>query len=175
MVRHDLCNIPDYSFPDNFQIEFFKEGDEKSWAEIETNAGEFENSTIALERFVTEFGSLTQDMSERCLFIKNNLGGKIGTATAWYGDLDKDNKAIGRIHWVGITPAYQGKKLAKPLLSATLRRLAVYHSKAYLTSQTTSFQAVNMYLNYGFEPYLKSATCYEAWSLMEEVLRRKIL
>lgn len=175
MVRHDLYNIPDYSLPGGFQLKSFKEGDELSWAEIETDAGEFEHSNAALERFVTEFGSKNQELTERCLFIENSTGEKIGTAMAWYGDLDEEHQAIGRIHWVGIIPAYQGMKLSKPLLSATLRNLAVYHQQAYLTSQTTSFQAVNMYLDYGFKPYVKSATCYEAWSLMEDVLHRSIL
>jgi hypothetical protein len=53
--------------------------------------------------------------------------------------------------------------------------LAEYHDSPYLTSQTTSYQAVNMYLNFGFEPYVTNETDIEAWQLLEEVLNRKIL
>lgn len=175
MVRHDLCNIPEPPLPEGFQLKFFKQGDEKSWAEIETRAGEFEDTWTGLERYHKEFGAYVEEMSQRCLFIENPYGEKIGTATAWMGDLDEKNKGLGRIHWVGIIPEYQGKKLSKPLLSAALKRLSQYHSKAYLTSQTTSFQAVNMYLNYGFEPFIESTACDEAWSLLEQVLQREIL
>ena len=53
--------------------------------------------------------------------------------------------------------------------------LAEYHDSAYLTSQTTSYQAVNMYLNFGFKPYLTNETDIEAWKLLEDVLDRTIL
>jgi len=87
------------------------------------------------------------DMSKRCLFIENDHGETIATTTAWYGDLTGNGEILGRIHWVGVIPAYQGRKLSKPLLSATMNILANHHSSAYLTSQTTSYQAINMYLN----------------------------
>jgi predicted GNAT family N-acyltransferase len=76
---------------------------------------------------------------------------------------------------VGIVPKYQGKKLSKPLLAKSMQVLAEYHDSAYLTSQTTSYQAVNMYLNFGFEPYVTNETDIEAWKLLEEILNRKIL
>jgi len=76
---------------------------------------------------------------------------------------------------VAVVPEYQGKKLSKPLLAKAMQVLAKYHDSANLTSQTTSYQAVNMYLNFGFEPYLTNGTDIEAWKLLEDVLDRKIL
>ena len=128
-----------------------------------------------MERFHKEFGPYLDEMSERCLFIENDQGEAIATTTAWVGDLKGDGELSGRIHWVGVVPEYQGRKLSKPLLSAAMKILARHHSKAYLTSQTTSYQAINMYLNFGFEPYLTEPSCQEAWDLMEETLQRKIL
>ncbi|OZU89405.1 GNAT family N-acetyltransferase [Virgibacillus indicus] len=174
MIRRDLENIPEYSLPAGFQIRTFRKGDEYNWAEIETNVNEFKNEEAALERFNKEFGPYIDEMSKRCLFIENEHGKAIATTTAWYGDLNGDGEISGRIHWVGVVPEYQGKKLSKPLLSAAMHILARYHSKAYLTSQTTSYQAINMYLNYGFEPFLTAPSCNEAWSLMEETLDRQI-
>ncbi|MBS4176503.1 GNAT family N-acetyltransferase [Lederbergia citrea] len=175
MVKKDLLNIPEYTLPTGFQIRLFEKGDEHNWARIESSVDEFKNEIAALEHFTKEFGSHIDEMSNRCLFIENEHGEAIATTTAWYGDLNGDGEISGRIHWVSVVPKYQGKKLSKPLLSAALNILARHHSKAYLTSQTTSYQAINMYLNYGFEPYLTAPSCYEAWSLMENTLNRRIL
>jgi len=174
MVRKDLLNIPQYSLPHEFSIRKFEKGDESNWARIETSAGEFKNEKAALERFNKEFGPYIDEMGRRCIFIENKNGEAIGTTTAGYGNLSGYGEIAGRIHWVGIIPEYQGKKLSKPLLSAAMHILADHHSKAYLTSQTTSYQAINMYLNYGFEPFNTGPDCYEAWTLLEKTLNRKI-
>lgn len=174
MIRKDLLNIPEYSLPTGFRIRHFEKGDEHHWARIETSVHEFKNKDAALERFNKEFGPSINEMTKRCIFIENNNGEPIGTTTAWYGDLTGDGEILGRIHWVGIVPEYQGKKLSKPLLSAAMNILADHHSKAYLTSQTTSYQAVNMYLNYGFEPFITGPNCAEAWTLLEKNLKRNI-
>lgn len=175
MVRKDLLNIPEYALPTGFRIRLFEKGDEHNWAKVETSVGEFKNEKDALERFNKEFGPYLDEMSRRCVFIENKNGEVIGTTTAWYGDLNGDGEISGRIHWVGVIPEYQGAKLSKPLLSAAMNILAHYHSQAYLTSQTTSYQAINMYLNYGFEPFIIGPSCYEAWTLLENTLNRKIV
>ncbi|MEK3889486.1 GNAT family N-acetyltransferase [Bacillus sp. FSL K6-3431] len=175
MVRKNLLNIPEYSLPTGFQMRLFEKGDEHNWTRVETNVDEFKNEKAALEHFTKEFGSLIDEMSTRCVFIEDKQGEVIATTTAWYGDLNGDGEISGRIHWVGVVPEYQGKKLSKPLLSAAMNILAQHHSKAYLTSQTTSYQAINMYLNYGFEPFITGPSCYEAWELMEKTLNRQIL
>jgi len=106
----------------------------------------------ALERFEKEFGSYRDEMEERCFFIVHKENGRvIGTATAWYNN-DFKGERYGRVHWVGIHPDFQGKKLAKPLLAVVMMCLAKHHDKAYLTSQTTSYKAINMYLDFGFAP-----------------------
>ncbi|MGI2254903.1 GNAT family N-acetyltransferase, partial [Staphylococcus cohnii] len=65
--------------------------------------------------------------------------------------------------------------LSKPLLTAAMKILAAYHNQAYLTSQTTSFQAINMYLNFGFRPIHVDEYDHEAWTLLEKTLNRSIL
>lgn len=174
MVREDLLDIPQHALPVGYQIRFFEKGDEHNWARIETSVDEFKDEQTALEHFTKEFGVHLDDITMRCLFIENEAGEAIATTTAWYGDLHGDGEIVGRIHWVGVMPDYQGKKLSKPLLRAAMNILANHHSTAYLTSQTTSYQAINLYLNYGFEPLLTTTSCEEAWTLMEEKLQRKI-
>lgn len=94
-------------------------------------------------------------------FIEDETGQAIGTASAWYGELNGEE--MGRIHWVGIVPEHQGKKLAKPLLTFLLQQLASRHRKAYLKTQTTNLKAINAYLNLGFEPCIKAKTEEVIW------------
>lgn len=175
MVRTNLLDIPQYPLPAGFRIRLFEKGDQHHWARVENSVDEFTSEKEALVHFNKEFGPYIDEMTKRCVFIENEDGEVIGTTTAWYGDLTGDEEIAGRIHWVGVVPAYQGKKLAKPLLSAAMNILADYHATAYLTSQTTSYQAINMYLNFGFKPFITGPSCQEAWSLLEEVLDRKII
>lgn len=175
MKRTNLLQIPNFELPEGYSIRFFENGEEHIWAKVETAVDEFTTESAALEHFEKEFGQFRDEMKKRCLFLETNDGKVIGTTTAWYGKLEDEANVSGRIHWVGVIPEYQGKKLSKPLLTKAMHVLAEYHDSAYLTSQTTSYQAVNMYLNFGFEPYITNDTDIEAWTLLEEVLNRKIL
>src|SRR5699024_5761483 len=139
------------------------------------SVGAFKDEKVALERFNKEFGPYIYEMGGRCIFIENKQGEANGTTIAWYVALSGNGEISSVIHVVGIIPEYQAKKISKPLLSAAMNLLGRYHSKAYLTSHTTSYQAINMYLNYGFEPFITGPSCDEAWTLLERALNRKIL
>ena len=174
MIRESSKNIPMYELPKGYRFRMFKDGDQQLWANIEMRVDEFKTEKDALQRFNREFGNYIHEMEERCLFIETEEGEAIGTTTAWYGDLKGDGKIRGRIHWVGVVPEYQGRGLSKPMLSQAMNILAGRHDEFYLTSQTTSWQAVNMYLNYGFEPVRLDESYDAAWSMLEEKLDRKI-
>jgi ribosomal protein S18 acetylase RimI-like enzyme len=149
------------------------EGDAEHWARVEALAGEFSSADEALREFEEEFGPRRSLLHDRCFFLVDGEDTPIGTAMAWDGDFAGEVR--GRVHWVGIVPAYQGRGLAKPLLSTVLQRLARDHRAAFLTTQTTTWRAVNLYLNFGFVPYLDDASGVEGWRIMEQVLRRRIL
>lgn len=174
MIRINANDIPKYELPEGFRFRMFRDGDQKLWANIETRVDEFKTEDDALKRFEREFGDYIDEMEERCLFIETDEGETIGTTTAWYGDLKGDGQIRGRIHWVGVVPEYQGRGLSKPMLSRAMEILAACHDEFYLTSQTTSWQAINMYLNFGFEPVRLDGNYESAWSMMEETLDRKI-
>ncbi|MDB5082266.1 MAG: hypothetical protein JWP00_4190 [Chloroflexi bacterium] len=175
MVRENMAGLPSFQLPEGYKIRTFVKGDEHLWAKIEKLAGEFDNEERALEHFQKEFGPFVAEMEDRCFILEDPQGEAIGTATAWYGTFE--NEIRGRVHWVGIVPGYQGKKLSKPLLGAVMMRLAAQYQKAYLTTQTKSYRAVNMYLDFGFVPYNSNdsyETYIEGWQLMEGLLDRKI-
>lgn len=173
MVRNHMDCLPSFVCPAGFGIRTFMPGDERNWAGIETLAGEFLDDDQALARFQEDYGASLPDLADRCFFLVAPNGAAIGTATARRGRFAGEER--GRVSWVGIVPAYQGRKLARPLLSAVLQRLAQDERKAFLTTQTTSFRAVNLYLAFGFVPYFTHEASEEGWRLMEEVLHRRIL
>lgn len=164
-----------YKINEQFFIRNYKKGEEIFWAEIETAAGEFKAEKEALERFEKEFGPYRDEMEERCFFAVHKKSGRIiGTATAWYNN-NFNGERYGRVHWVGIHPEFQGRKLAKPLLAAVMVCLAKYHNKAYLTSQTTSYKAINIYLDFGFVPIITDDEAVKAWKCLENNLGRRII
>jgi GNAT superfamily N-acetyltransferase len=173
MVRDHLDGLPSFPCPPGYSLRTFGPGDETLWARIETLAGEFPTEEQALERFAADYAPPLAGRADRCFLLRDAHGTPIGTATVWYGQLGGEER--GRVSWVGIIPSFQGRGLAKPLLSSVLARLASDHHKAYLTTQTTSYRAINLYLHFAFQPYAVRETCEEGWRLMEQVLRRPIL
>ncbi|HJO94604.1 MAG TPA: GNAT family N-acetyltransferase [Victivallales bacterium] len=174
MTIDNLLEFPMHNLPKGYQIRTFKNFDERYWADIETSAGEFTDTDEAVLRFQKEFGGRKIDLYDRCLFLESKTDGIIGTATAWFSDgLFNDN--YGRVHWVGIKKEFQGRKLAKPLLSHTLKKLSEFHTQAYLTTQTTSYKAINMYLNYGFTPFINNEKHVEAWQILYKYLKHPSL
>ena len=107
------------------------------------------------------------------LFLEHESVGSIGTTTVWNGKFGGEMR--GRIHWVGIVPAFQGQGLSKPLLSAALTRLTLEYRRAYLTTETTSYRGINLYLSFGFMPYVTNDRDREGWAIVEEILGRTIL
>lgn len=169
MVRENLDDIPQFAFPNGYRCRTFGRDEEGIWAEIESSVTEFKTTEKALEHFREEFGPFLDDFESRCHFIENAEGKCIGTATAWYNRCFQGEE-YGRLHWLGIVPEYQGRKLAKPLVCCVMNRLAASHERAYLTTQTTRYKAIKVYLDFGFRPLILTDNCLRAWHLMAELL-----
>lgn len=174
MVKEDLAVVPSFPLPPGYRLRYFRRGEGPLWAEIEVSVGEFSTMEQALAHFEKEFGPFPDEMEKRCLFLEDAAGRVIGTTTAWYNPSFR-GKDYGRIHWVAIRPEWQGRKLGKPLFAAALRRLAEFHRRAYLTTQTTSARAIRMYLDFGFVPLITSDRCLTAWRLLASALQHPTL
>lgn len=170
-VKSSNTNIP---LPEGYYFRNFRDGDQETWAEIETAAGEFNSKDKALQRFNDEFKGFESELESRCFFLCDSNGQAIGTAMGWYGN-DYNGETIGRLHWIAICPSHQGKKLGKPLVAKAIKRIQQSHDKAYLTSQTTSWKAINMYLDFGFRPLYTYSDCEKAWELLAHKLKHPAL
>lgn len=169
-MTHSLKEVPEYPLDKKYRLRLFEEGDEEHWSTIVTKTGEFEDIAQARKRFSQEFAPFLDEVKRRMLFLETDDGQVVGTSTAWYGNWN--GKEIGRLHWVEIIPDYQGRKLAKPLVTAAMKVLQTLHNQAYLKTQTTSFPAINMYDQLGFVPVITTPEEQYGWELVEKKLNQ---
>jgi ribosomal protein S18 acetylase RimI-like enzyme len=143
MILENLTKLPKFELPKGYTLRNFKEGDKQIWAEVETAAGEFTNPQKGVKQFEFEFERYTDELKQRFLILENNSGECVGTSMGWFDD-NFFKAGYGRVHWVGIDPDYQGKGLAKPLVSTTMEIIKERHDKCYLTTQSESFKAIKI-------------------------------
>jgi len=174
MIMEDLSSVPAYELPDGYNFRTFIDGDETNWAEVKTAAGEFNEIEKGLAQLEEEFGKYPEELRKRCIFLENANKECIGTAMGWFDD-SFFRTGYGRVHWVGIKPDFQGKGLAKPLVSKVMEIIKENHTKAYLTTQTESYKAIKIYLDFGFKPFIKDETCPKAWKIMADLLKHPAL
>jgi hypothetical protein len=56
-----------------------------------------------------------------------------------------------------------------------MEELCKRYPKAYLTSQTTSYPAINIYLDLGFRPWIETNQDKIAWGLLKDLLKHPAL
>jgi ribosomal protein S18 acetylase RimI-like enzyme len=157
-----------------YQYSHYEKGDQIEWSRLQATTGSFASESEALEYFQNQFGLFTTDLEQRCLFLKTNQQQFIGSAIAWYGDGSFDER-YGRLHWVVIHPDFRGQGLGRQLIIFTLQQLRQRYSKAYLTTQTTSFQAIKIYLDLGFRPSISTSADETAWKFLKDFLKHPAL
>ncbi|MCL2637107.1 MAG: GNAT family N-acetyltransferase [Oscillospiraceae bacterium] len=153
MKRRSGISAPEAILPDGFKFVFFKAGDEKYWAEIETSVAEFDNEQDALEQFREEFLPHLSELEKRCIFIENEKGEKVATGMAWWGNFYPQGESFPWLHWIAVKPEAQGLGLGKAI-SAKATQLLIENSgekEFYLSTQTWSHKAVGIYEKLGWE------------------------
>ncbi len=174
MLRADLLGFPDLPLPNGYTVRFYRPGDEDLWVDIVGAAEDY--LTITRETFDEEFGDDLPGLQDRGYFLVDPDGHEVGTTTAWYApDYKGDGVCYGRVHWVAIRPAYQGRGLCKPMLSVIMKRLAQSHDRGVLGTSSGRIPALKCYLDFGFVPALDEDRAVEGWSQVRSVLRHPTL
>jgi len=169
MVRNTLDNIPQFALPAPYAVRWYRPGNEAAWRRIQTAADKF--NTFPPEKFAQQFGTDPATVAQRMCFLCDGRNREVGTMTAWFGEA-AEWEGWGRVHWVAVVPELQGLGLSKPLMAATLTRLAeLGHTRAYLTTATVRPTAINLYLKCGFLPHIRDAADLRAWQLVRSKLR----
>lgn len=165
MIRESLARIPRHDLPKPFSLRMYRPGDDVHWRRIQEASDPYNDITQSL--FRKEFGWDEEEIAARQWYLCDGSGLPIGTSTAWYHDAF-NHERWGQVHWVAIVPAYQGRGLSKPLLSATLRTMrALGDSRAFLYTSTGRLRAIRLYAQYRFKPYIETSADRKAWDRIE--------
>ena len=90
-------------------------------------------------------------------FVVAPNGEKVATATAFFDPKNPDD-GNAWLHWVAVRRDYQGKGLARPIIAKALSRLReLGHGKLYVHTQTTTWVACKLYMDFGFRPTAENA------------------
>ncbi|MCE5327047.1 MAG: GNAT family N-acetyltransferase [Planctomycetaceae bacterium] len=167
MVRLHMNDIPQAILPEGYTLRGMRSGDQALWVDIWRDAEPF--FPIGEDLFEAQFGLDTALWNRRCLLVFDPRGLAVATTSAWCNRnfLGQD---YGQIHWVATRRAYQGKGLAKAMMTEACNRLAQWHTKAFLATQTKRVGAIRLYLDYGFVPLIQSADDERAWNAVRQNL-----
>lgn len=172
MIRPTLEAIPHVPFPDGFRIRPLRPDEGGLWLDIQRDAEPY--FPIADDLFDSQFGYDPPAIPQRCYFVVDERGVAVGTISAWY-NRDFKGGEWGQIHWVALRRAYQGKGLARPMLSHALTQMAQWHGRAFLGTSTQRLPAIKLYLDFGFVPDLDDPGAAEAWRTVAEELKHPAL
>lgn len=167
MVRENQASFPHFELPPGYSLRWYQPGDDATWLSIQRAADRLQE--IPSRLFVETFGNAPDELPRRQCFLLSPAGDSIGTATAWFGD-ERKGREWGKLHWVAIVPEWQGKGLARPLLSQVCGRLRELHpDRAYLRTAAERLVAIRLYLGFGFQPDVTGAEDARIWS---EIMKR---
>ena len=166
MKYDDISDYKKYELPEGFHYEMFKDGDEIDWVNIHIESGEFTSIERGLKYFHMFYDSFINELNKRCIFIVDNDSlEKVGTATVSLLK-EKEFGYDAAIDWVAIKKSYQGKGLSKPLISEFMRVAnELGHKGLVLHTQTTTWLAAKIYLDYGFDVLNKDDAM--GWSILK--------
>lgn len=154
LYRENFLNLPEMVLPDGYHFEFYHPGDKEAWIEIETSSKECGTYEDACKAWDTYFLPWEHELSQRMLFVVNESGMKVGTASAYFDIHGLDPKNSGRLHWVAIHRDYQGKGLSRALLSEVMKVMRTLNvSCAFCNTSSRNWVACKLYLDLGFVPY----------------------
>ena len=154
MVKRDTKNYPRFELPVGYAITGYREGFENRWADIIYSVEHTDTWQQARDIFEKEFMSVPELLPGQCLFVLDGKGEAVATASLWHGD--HFGETHQRIHWVATRPEHQGRGLVKALMTRLLdlHNELGYKDFIYLTTQTWSYKAINIYSQFGFVPYI---------------------
>ncbi len=171
LVRPNLNGLPEVPLPPGFSWRWFQPGDAAHWLLINHDADPFNDITPDL--FTRQFGLDLKRLANRQLFVQDPIGRVVGTGTAWCDDSRPDGP-YGRVYWLAVQRQFQGHGLGKAILAAVCARLGeLGYPRACVFTSTGRLPAVNLYLQFGFEPEMHTAEDHVIWEHVFNALQAR--
>ena len=155
MIKDNL-DFNEKELPKGYKFTMYKPGMMNKWVDIQMASEHILDRSEGENYFKDVFLKKENLLEDLMVFIEDNEGNLVGTGAIWEGKyfLEK-NKIEYRLHWIAVDPKHGGKGLAKALVS---KLLSIFKDKKmgeglYLSTQTCSYVAIKIYLDFGFKPY----------------------
>ncbi len=169
MLERNLEGLPEFPLPEGYRFVFYVQGDREHWIDIEMSAKELKSYEQGREVWEKYYGSQESILGNRMVFVEDGDGRKVATATAYFDITGRDKSGDGWLHWVAVRRDCQGKGLSRPLIAYVLgimRGLGYTHAK--IPTQTTTWLACRIYLDFGFTPIPQNAVhSREGWRIIK--------
>lgn len=171
LLEGSIENIRKYELPEGYHFEFYTDGDRDAWIDIEKSAKELSDDEQGMAAWKKYYLEHEQELFNRMIFVVTDSGEKVATATAYYDVTGNDKSGDGWLHWVAVKSEYQGKGLSKPLISyafAVLKELG--YTRAKISTQTTTWLACKIYLDFRFMPVQENAvSSLDGWRIIKRL------
>ena len=136
--------------PAGYYFRNYRTGDEKAWAKLEYEIGDFASVNEAEEYFISQYGQNADGLRDRCFFVIDELKHVVGSCIAWKDS--RETELVASLHWLVVSPSHQGKKLGKALCQKVME---VFQERnefpVYLHTQPWSYIAILLYVRQGFK------------------------
>ena len=144
-----ICTTP-VSLPEGYSFKMYDVGDEKYWAKLEYEIGDFSSVEEAEMYFKTNYYNQFDELKKRCVFVVDACGNVVGSCIAWH-DL-KDNDTVASLHWLVVSPEHQGKYIGLALCQKILEIFNEHREvPVYIHTQPWSYKAILLYIKLGFK------------------------
>ena len=169
MVRYDMRTIPFHALPEGFSLRPMCVRDISLWTDIWRDVED--SNVIGDTLFENAFGCDWDEIGRRCFIVSDSFGRSAGTISAWFEKSFAGFENWGRIHYVAVRRAYQGRGLGRGMLSSAMNVLAdLGHNRSFLVTQTYRHTAIRLYLDCGFVPHIVSPESLASWREVAAVL-----
>ena len=144
-----ICTTP-VSLPKGYSFKMYDVGDEKYWAKLEYEIGDFSSVEEAEMYFKTNYCNQIDELKNRCVFVVDTHGDVVGSCTAWY-DL-KGNDTVASLHWLAVSPEHQGKHIGLALCQKVMDIFNEHgETPVYIHTQPWSYKAIMLYIKLDFK------------------------
>lgn len=150
ILRCDKIHTHSVSLPGNYHFKMYDDGDEKHWAELECEIGDFSFVEEAETYFRRNYCKQIDELKKRCVFVVDDKGNVVGSCIAWH-DL-KDKATVASLHWLVVSPKHQGKHIGLALCQKVME---IFEKSGefpvYIHTQPWSYKAIFLYTKLGFK------------------------
>lgn len=162
----NLNTKKNYKLPSGYKFVFWNDKSNiNDWINIHIETGEFASLTEAKNVFDKFYGLFYSELNKRCFFIEDEFKNKVATATLSPANEFGYNCVID---WLAVSGKSQGKGLSKPLIAKCLEvAKKLGYNKILLHTQTTTWLAAKLYLDFGFKPMVLEDK--KGWEILKTI------